>query len=72
MKMTLKSTWSAPRWAGTPRAVKDLAFQLDLVCDLEVETGWFRHHCRLKVTGENDKIKQFREAWNKAIKDYNS
>ena len=70
MTITLKSTYSAPRWAKVGSFIKDLSYLYDLDCHVEVETGWLRESGRFSVTGEEEDIQAFKERFLHAVEDY--
>lgn len=63
-----------PKSAGFPTFIKDLAWELNLKIDIEVEESGFifkRQKIRFRVTGESkEKMEQFVTAVLRSVEDY--
>ena len=72
MRMRIRTSIEAPRFAGLPRFIKNLAFSHDVVVELEVDKGWITESIRLKAEGEEDKMQRFKTALLAAMQEYNA
>lgn len=69
---TIKSTWAAPRWAKVSSFIKDVAFELGLECEVDVDKGLIRERGRFKVSGDENALRLFKKAFESAAEKYNS
>ena len=69
---SIKTTCEGPRWACIPEFIKNLAFELDLKCDIDVDKGWIRENIRFKVSGAAAGVLAFKRVFEKAFKQYNA
>mgnify|MGYP007077385295 CR=1 FL=1 len=67
----IRSWWEAPRWAGVESAIKNLAWELGLECETEVDKGFINETGRYWVSGTESKLKEFKHRLKLAIKNYN-
>ena len=67
---TLSFIVEGPKWAGLGSAIKDLAFKYQLKLEMDQDTGWIRERYRVKMTGEESKVKEAHEVLLGAIKQY--
>jgi len=51
-----KNWIESPKWASVPLFIKNLAFDLDLELQIEVDKGFIRETTHFKVNGEDKKI----------------
>ena len=68
---SVKSWWKGPRWAGVSTFIKNLAWELDLECEVEVDKGWFCESGRFKVTGNSEKLELFKKYYDNSMDNYN-
>jgi hypothetical protein len=66
----VRSWVEAPKFANVPTFLKNLAWQLGINIEIEVEKGWFRETVRFKVEGEETKVKKFFSVFNQAAEEY--
>lgn len=66
----VRSWVEAPKFANVPTFLKNLAWQLDLNIDIEVDKGFFRETVRFKVEGDEEKVRKFASVFNKAAEEY--
>ena len=66
-----RGTCEAPRWAGLSTFVRDMAWEMALILDIQVERGWITEHVRYAVCGEQSKVELFETMLADAIRRYN-
>lgn len=67
---TLKSWIEAPRWAGASKFIKNLAWELGLQLQIDIDKGFFTETVRFKVSGTESKLKQFSNTYANSISHY--
>jgi hypothetical protein len=71
MANAIARSWvEAPKFANVPTFLKNLAWQLGLNIEIEVDKGFFRETVRFKVEGDEDKVRKFASVFNEAAKEY--
>lgn len=70
--MVYKNRWNGPRWAKFSDFLKDLAWDLDLVIEIEIDKGIIRESGRYVVEGDEESIKKFRRMISSAIEAYHN
>ena len=71
MSNAIVRSWvEAPKFANVPTFLKNLAWQLGINIEIEVEKGWLRETVRFKVEGEETKVKKFISVFNQAAEEY--
>jgi hypothetical protein len=68
---SFKTYIDAPRWTKVPKFLRDLAFNLDLKIDIEVDKSLLRERTYFTVYGLVSKLEEFREVLEDSIKNYN-
>lgn len=66
----IRSWIEAPRFANGPTFLKNLAWQLGLNIEIEVDKGWLRETVRFKVEGEEGKLRKFKVVLEEALQEY--
>jgi hypothetical protein len=66
----VRSWVEAPKFANVPTFLKNLAWQLGLNIEIEVDKGWLRETVRFKIEGEEAKVKKFTFVFNQAAEEY--
>jgi hypothetical protein len=69
--MRVRTMIEAPRFAGVPRFIRDLAFASNITVDLTVDKGWLTESIRLTAEGPQVRVEQFRRSLQKALDAYN-
>lgn len=64
--------FTGPRSSGFPTFIRNLCWQGNLSCEMEVDKGWFRETVRVKIRGEGREIDGMRHKVHAALKTYNS
>lgn len=67
---TLKSMIEAPRWAGASKFIKNLAWELGLELQIEVDKGFIRETVRYKVSGTESKLRNFQRIFEQSCAEY--
>lgn len=71
MSNAIVRSWvEAPKFANVPTFLKNLAWQLGINIEIEVDKGWLRETVRFKVEGEEAKVKKFISVFNQAAEEY--
>ncbi len=71
MSNAIVHSWvEAPKFANVPTFLKNLAWQLGVNIEIEVDKGWLRETVRFKVEGDEEKVKKFASIFNKAAEEY--
>ena len=68
--VTYRAFWEAPRWVGYETFLRNQAFVLSLVIDIEVEKGWVRESGRFSVSGPQWAVDEFRHRLGLARREY--
>lgn len=66
----VRSWIEAPKFANVPTFLKNLAWQLGLDIEIEVDKGWLRETVRFKVEGEEDKLRKFKVVLDESLQEY--
>ena len=67
----LKSYIDAPRWAKVPKFLRQLAFELDLKIDIDVEKSLLRERTYFTVYGKKSQLEKFKNVFEVAIANHN-
>lgn len=70
MTASYRGIIEAPRWAGVPSALRDIAFMEGVDLKLDIDKGWVRETVRFSVTGESDFVRRFVRALSASINAY--
>ena len=71
MSNAIVRSWvEAPKFANVPTFLKNLAWQLGIDIEIEVDKGWLRETVRFKVEGDEMKVKKFISVFNQAAEEY--
>lgn len=66
----IRESCRALRTAGMPEFIKGLAWRLGLECQVEVDKGWIKESVRWEVSGNEETLVRFKDAFELAIKEY--
>lgn len=66
-----KNIIDGPRWARIDKAVKKLAWLLDLKCEVIRTTSFLKETVHFTVEGPANQVEKFRVRLNQAVEDYN-
>lgn len=69
---TMKFTLEGPRWAGISEFVRDYCFSHDIKLDMDVQTGWFKEKCYVKMEGTNAQVLAAERDIKASVNQYNA
>ena len=70
-KITIHGEVKGPRWCGMHNALVKAAWGLGCSIEISEDRGWIRSTWYIKITGEREKVMQFRAAMIDAAERYN-
>jgi len=70
---TLKSYVEGPKWAASPKFLKDACFMYDLkIVRMDIDRGFIREAVRFKVEGTESNLMRLKKAIEIGVEEYNT